>query len=256
MSSSIPNIDPLPKRPSPYWVRLRSYGIVIAVLWLIELLDSLLLGSRFEMWGIQPRDFSELEGIIFAPFLHAGWGHLLSNSIALLILGAALLMSGWRDLLIVSVVSALVAGVIVWVIGESNSVHIGASSVVFGYFVGLMIGGAIPFLNGAITMNAVGEAAFDMITEIRRQFREIPGLLEGTAEPETDKCIDIATAAATRRMIGPALLAVGTPLIVGFGFEMIGAEGAQSGAKALAGTLIGALLGCVLLALMMSNAGG
>ncbi|MDA7877539.1 sodium-translocating pyrophosphatase [Akkermansiaceae bacterium] len=124
------------------------------------------------------------------------------------------------------------------------------------FFVGLMIGGAIPFLNGAITMNAVGEAAFDMITEIRRQFREIPGLLEGTAEPETDKCIDIATAAATRRMIGPALLAVGTPLIVGFGFEMIGAEGAQSGAKALAGTLIGALLGCVLLALMMSNAGG
>ncbi|MEN8849344.1 MAG: rhomboid family intramembrane serine protease [Akkermansiaceae bacterium] len=134
MSSSIPNIDPLPKRPSPYWVRLRSYGIVIAVLWLIELLDSLLLGSRFEMWGIQPRDFSELEGIIFAPFLHAGWGHLLSNSIALLILGAALLMSGWRDLLILSVVSALVVGVIVWVIGESNSVHIGASSVVFGYF--------------------------------------------------------------------------------------------------------------------------
>ncbi|MGJ8697578.1 MAG: sodium-translocating pyrophosphatase [Verrucomicrobiaceae bacterium] len=124
------------------------------------------------------------------------------------------------------------------------------------FFVGLMIGGAIPFLNGAITMNAVGEAAFEMITEIRRQFREIPGILEGTAEPETDKCIDIATAAATRRMIGPALLAVGTPLIVGFGFEYIGAEGTQSGAKALAGTLCGALLGCVLLALMMSNAGG
>ncbi len=124
------------------------------------------------------------------------------------------------------------------------------------FFVGLMIGGAVPFLNGAITMNAVGEAAFEMITEIRRQFREIPGLLEGKAEPETDKCIDIATAAATRRMIGPALLAVGTPLVVGFGFEFIGAEGTQSGAKALAGTLCGALLGCVLLALMMSNAGG
>ena len=124
------------------------------------------------------------------------------------------------------------------------------------FFVGLMIGGAIPFLNGAITMNAVGEAAFDMIEEIRRQFREIPGILEGTAEPETDRCIDIATAAATRKMIGPAILAVGTPLVVGFGFEWIGAEGTQSGAKALAGTLCGALLGCVLLALMMSNAGG
>ena len=105
-------------------------------------------------------------------------------------------------------------------------------------------------------MNAVGEAAFEMITEIRRQFREIPGLLAGKAEPETERCIDIATAAATKRMIGPALLAVGTPLIVGFGFEWIGDEGTQSGAKALAGTLCGALLGCVLLALMMSNSGG
>lgn len=124
------------------------------------------------------------------------------------------------------------------------------------FFVGLIIGGAIPFLNGAITMNAVGEAAFEMITEIRRQFREIPGLLAGKAEPETERCIDIATAAATKRMIGPALLAVGTPLIVGFGFEWIGDEGTQSGAKALAGTLCGALLGCVLLALMMSNSGG
>lgn len=124
------------------------------------------------------------------------------------------------------------------------------------FFVGLIIGGAVPFLNGAITMDAVGKAAFDMISEIRRQFREIPGLLEGKAEPETDRCIDIATAAATRHMIGPAILAVGTPLVVGFGFEFLGEEGTQSGAIALAGTLCGALLGCILLALMMSNAGG
>ncbi len=134
MSDSIPNIDPLTKRRSPYWGRLRSYGIVIAFLWLIELFDSLFMGSRLEMAGIQPRDPSGLDGILFAPFLHAGWAHLLSNSVALLILGAALLMSGWRDLLIVSAVSALVAGVIVWVIGAADSVHIGASSVVFGYF--------------------------------------------------------------------------------------------------------------------------
>ena len=78
------------------------------------------------------------------------------------------------------------------------------------FFVGLIIGGAIPFLNGAITMNAVGEAAFEMITEIRRQFREIPGLLAGKAEPETERCVDIATAAATKRMIGPALFPNGT----------------------------------------------
>ncbi|MBB80572.1 MAG: sodium-translocating pyrophosphatase [Roseibacillus sp.] len=117
------------------------------------------------------------------------------------------------------------------------------------FFVGVFIGGVVPFLNGAITMDAVGRAAFDMISEIRRQFREIPGLLEGTGEPDSERCVDIATKAATKRMILPAILAVGTPVIVGFGF---GADGAT----ALAGTLCGALLGCILLALMMSNAGG
>jgi K(+)-stimulated pyrophosphate-energized sodium pump len=124
------------------------------------------------------------------------------------------------------------------------------------FFVGLFIGGIVPFLNGAITMNAVGEAAFEMITEIRRQFREIPGLLEGKegVEPDSDKCVDIATAAATKRMIMPAILAVGTPLVVGFGFKAIG--GGETGAIALTGCLIGALLGCILMALMMSNAGG
>ncbi|MBK1791839.1 sodium-translocating pyrophosphatase [Persicirhabdus sediminis] len=119
------------------------------------------------------------------------------------------------------------------------------------FFVGLFIGGVVPFLNGAITMDAVGKAAFDMINEIRRQFREIPGLLEGKAEPDSDKCVDIATAAATKRMMMPAILAVGTPIAVGFGFKATGA-----GAIALTGTLCGALLGCILLALMMSNAGG
>jgi K(+)-stimulated pyrophosphate-energized sodium pump len=93
------------------------------------------------------------------------------------------------------------------------------------FFVGVFIGGVIPFLNGAITMDAVGRAAFDMISEIRRQFREIPGLLDGTAEPDSDRCVDIATKAATKRMVLPALLAVGTPLAVGFGCPMPAALG-------------------------------
>ncbi len=112
--------------------------------------------------------------------------------------------------------------------------------------VGMFIGGTIPFLIAAITMTAVGEAAFDMINEIRRQFREIPGLLEGTAEPDTEKCIDIATTAALRRMILPGVIAVSSPVIVGFGL----------GAASLGGMLAGALLACVLMALMMANAGG
>ena len=120
------------------------------------------------------------------------------------------------------------------------------------FFVGLFIGGVVPFLNGAITMEAVGSAAFEMINEIRRQFREIPGILEGTGKPDSEKCIDIATRAATKRMILPALLAVGTPLAVGFGFNMVGGIGAI----ALTGTLCGSLLGCILMALFMSNAGG
>jgi len=112
--------------------------------------------------------------------------------------------------------------------------------------VGMFIGGTVPFLIASITMTAVGEAAFDMINEIRRQFREIPGLLEGTAEPDTAKCVDIATTAALRKMILPGAIAVSVPVIVGFGL----------GASSLGGMLAGALLGCVLMALMMANAGG
>ena len=112
--------------------------------------------------------------------------------------------------------------------------------------VGLFIGGTIPFLIASITMTAVGDAAFDMINEVRRQFREIPGLLEGTAEPDTAKCVDIATTAALRRMILPGAIAVAAPVVVGFGL----------GATSLGGMLGGALLGCVLMALMMANAGG
>ncbi|MCG2635133.1 MAG: sodium-translocating pyrophosphatase [Gammaproteobacteria bacterium] len=112
--------------------------------------------------------------------------------------------------------------------------------------VGLFLGGMFPFLVASITMKAVGEAAFDMIHEIRRQFREIPGLMEGTVKPDSARCVDIATTAALRRMILPGALAVAAPVVVGFGL----------GPQALGGMLGGALLGCVLLALFMANAGG
>ncbi len=112
--------------------------------------------------------------------------------------------------------------------------------------IGLFIGGLIPFAIGAITMTAVGDAAMAMVMEIRRQFREIPGLLEGTGEPDTARCIDIATTAALKKMILPGVIAVGMPFLVGFAL----------GPSSLGGMLGGALLGCVLLALMMANAGG
>ena len=112
--------------------------------------------------------------------------------------------------------------------------------------IGLFIGGIIPFVIASITMTAVGDAAFEMIKEIRRQFKEIDGLLEGTAEPDTARCVDIATTAALKKMIVPGVIAVSAPALVGF---ILGAE-------ALGGMLSGALLSCVLMALMMANAGG
>ena len=112
--------------------------------------------------------------------------------------------------------------------------------------IGMFIGGAIPFLIASITMTAVGDAAFEMINEIRRQFKEIPGLLEGNAEPDTAKCVDIATAAALKKMLIPGVIAVSAPPLVGFGL----------GAESLGGMLAGGLLACVLMALFMANAGG
>lgn len=103
---------------------------------------------------------------------------------------------------------------------------------------GVFIGGFVPFLVSALTMTAVGEAAQAMVEEIRRQFREIPGLLEGTGKPDSETCVRIATDSAMHRMIAP--------VAVGFIF----------GAATLGGMLIGALLGCVLLALFMANSGG
>ena len=111
---------------------------------------------------------------------------------------------------------------------------------------GMFLGGIFPLLVSSLTMTAVGDAAFDMIKEIRRQFKEIPGLMEGTGKPDTGRCVDIATTAALKKMIPPGLLAVSAPPIVGFGL----------GAEALGGLLGGALVAGVLMALMMANAGG
>jgi len=112
--------------------------------------------------------------------------------------------------------------------------------------IGLFIGGMVPFLVAAKTMTSVGNAAFKMVEEVRRQFREIPGLMEGTAKPDTRRCVDICTVAALREMVLPGLIAVLTPVVVGF----------TLGAEALGGMLGGATLTGVLLALMMSNSGG
>jgi len=114
--------------------------------------------------------------------------------------------------------------------------------------IGLLIGGGLPFVVAAMTMTSVGKAAGEMVLEIRRQFKEIPGLLEGKegVKPDSKKCVDISTQAALKEMVGPGLVAVSAPVIVGFAL----------GWNALGGLLAGSLVTGVLMALFMANAGG
>jgi K(+)-stimulated pyrophosphate-energized sodium pump len=112
--------------------------------------------------------------------------------------------------------------------------------------IGMFLGGLIPFFVASSTMRSVGAAAFKMVEEVRRQFKEIPGLMEGKAKPDTKRCVDIATQAAIRRMMTPGIVAVVFPVVVGFGL----------GKEALGGALAGATLCGVMLALLMANAGG
>jgi len=112
--------------------------------------------------------------------------------------------------------------------------------------IGLFIGGMTPFFIASLTMTAVGRAAAGMVAEVRRQFREIPGLMEGTAKPDSARCVDISTRAALREMVIPGLVAILVPVLVG---RFLGVE-------ALGGVLAGATLSGVMLALFMANAGG
>ncbi|OGB84260.1 sodium-translocating pyrophosphatase [candidate division TM6 bacterium RIFCSPHIGHO2_12_FULL_32_22] len=112
--------------------------------------------------------------------------------------------------------------------------------------VGLFIGATMPFLISALTMRSVGDAALKMVMEVRRQFKEIKGLMEGEAEPDYEKCVSISTRAALREMILPGVLTILVPIVVMF----------TLGKEALGGTLAGATVVGVLLALMMANGGG
>ncbi|HII92252.1 MAG TPA: sodium-translocating pyrophosphatase [Methanosarcina sp.] len=111
---------------------------------------------------------------------------------------------------------------------------------------GLLLGALLPFIFSSVTMSAVGKAAFEIVNEVRRQFREIPGIMKGTAKPEYGRCVDIVTKAALREMAVPGFLAIIMPLLVGF----------ILGPKALAGLLIGLIIVGFMIALVMNNSGG
>ncbi|MDD3422454.1 MAG: sodium-translocating pyrophosphatase, partial [Bacilli bacterium] len=124
----------------------------------------------------------------------------------------------------------------------TTSLNLASPSVV----VGLLIGGMLPFLFSAMTMSSVGKAAFEMIEEVRSQFKNDPGIMKGTSKPNYSRCVDISTKAALREMLLPGILAVVSPVIIGI---ILGYQG-------LAGLLAGSLVTGVLLAIFMSNAGG
>ena len=112
--------------------------------------------------------------------------------------------------------------------------------------IGLLVGGMLPFLFSAFTMQSVGKAAFEMIEEVRRQFRTIPGIMEGTGKPDYKKCVEISTTAALKEMLVPGIMAVAAPIVVGV----------LLGTSALGGLLAGSLASGVMMAIFMSNAGG
>ncbi len=124
---------------------------------------------------------------------------------------------------------------------EALTLNINSTEVI----IGLLLGGILPFLFSALTMRAVGNAAFDMVEEVRRQFREIPGIMEGTGKPDAARCVKISTDGALRQMILPGVIAVAAPIAVGFW-----------NVEALGGLLAGALVAGVMMAIFMSNAGG
>ena len=129
----------------------------------------------------------------------------------------------------------------------SNEAHLNGLNILEPFvLVGMFIGASLPFLISALTMRSVGDAALKMVVEVRRQFKEIPGLMEGTAKPDYERCIAISTKAALYEMIIPGIITVALPVIVRFAL----------GKQALGGLLVGATVVGVLLALMMANGGG
>ena len=116
-------------------------GFTIGIFWILELMDVFLLNDRLNSFGIEPRTLSGLQGLIFAPFLHGGLGHLVANTVPFLTLGWLTMIQETSDFYIVSLVTMLVGGLGVWLFGATGSVHIGASILIFGYLGFLLLRG-------------------------------------------------------------------------------------------------------------------
>jgi len=128
----VPMDDERAGKSSDWQSGLIVVGVLAAIMWIVELFDQI-SGDDLDQYGIQPRDVDSLPGIVAAPFLHAGFDHLIGNTIPFLILGAIIALGGATRVLLTTAIIILVAGLGTWLIGPAHSVHVGASGVVFGY---------------------------------------------------------------------------------------------------------------------------
>ena len=116
-------------------------GSFVAIFWILEILDQFVLHNALDSYGIRPHSLIGLRGILFAPFLHGGFGHLIGNTVPFLILGWLVMIQETSDFWIVTIITMIVGGLGTWILGSPNSVHIGASGLIFGYLGFLLLRG-------------------------------------------------------------------------------------------------------------------
>jgi membrane associated rhomboid family serine protease len=146
----------------------KTSAVILAVLWGIELADQLMFSGLLDFFGVHPRTIFGLVGVLASPFLHANWAHLLSNTIGFLIFGTIVLLWSRKEFAAVTVASMLIGGLGTWLIGASESIHIGASGVVFGYFgyvltrgwyerkaLSILISAAVAWFFGSMLLGAI-----------------------------------------------------------------------------------------------------
>jgi len=160
MGVDIPELGGVPTRTGGVFGlslrrRAATIGLFLALFWMVWLIDDLLLHGTLAQYGVVPRTMHGLLGIIFAPFLHASWSHISSNTLGVLMLGGLLILRNEEAFWVVSILGALTAGVGTWLIGRGNAVHIGASGVIFAYFGYLLFAGIFERRIGSLLLSVL-----------------------------------------------------------------------------------------------------
>ena len=220
-------------------VAMAAYGVALSGLGLLTTTGFILAMDTYGPITDNAHGIFEMSGITEEKAGEAGrnlaWLDAIGNTTKALTKGLA-------------IATAVIAAISLFrsFIDETRLVDMGIQVNMPLVFVGLLIGGAVPFLFSSFAIKAVGRAAFMVVEEVRRQFRDKPGIMKGVDKPDYGRCVSIVTAAAQKELLGPAILAVATPVLVGFAL----------GAGALGGYLVGAILTGQLLAVFMANTGG